>query len=68
MRVFSRVRNQHLVSERCDLPVEMPRKIRVVSSSSIGVLQKLENQVMNSDFMLLDTNYRLWAMRMEVYL
>ena len=46
----------------------MPRKIGEASSSSTSVLQKLENQVMNSNFMLTDTNYRLWAMRMEVYL
>ena len=46
----------------------MSRKIREASSSSTGVLQKLENQVTNSNFILSDTNYRLWAMRMEVYL
>ena len=46
----------------------MSRKIREASSSSTGVLQKLENQVINSNFILSDTNYRLWAMRMEVYL
>ena len=68
MSVFPSVRNQHLVSEHCDLPVEMSRKIEEASSSSIGVLQKLENQVMNSNFILSDTNYRLLAMRMEVYL
>ena len=66
--MFPSVRNQHLVSERCDLLVEMLRKIGEVSSSSTDVLQKLENQVMNSNFILYDTNYRLWAMRMEVYL
>ena len=57
-----------MVSEHCDLPVEMARKIGEASSSSTGVLQKLENQVTNSNFILSDTNYRLWAMRMEVYL
>ena len=46
----------------------MPRKIGEASSSSTGVLQKLENHVTNSNFILSDTNYRLWAMRMEVYL
>ena len=46
----------------------MPRKIGEASSSFTGVLQKLENQVINSNFILSDTNYRLWAMRMEVYL
>ena len=46
----------------------MPRKIGEANSSSTGVLQNLENQVMNSNFMLYDTNYCFWAMRMEVYL
>ena len=46
----------------------MPRKIGEASSSSTGVLQKLENQVIKSNFILSNTNYRLWAMRMEVYL
>ena len=46
----------------------MPRKIREASSSSTCVLPKLENQVMNSNFMFRNTNYHLWAMRMEVYL
>ena len=68
MSVFPSARNQQVVSERCDLPVEMPRKVGEGSSSSMGILQKLENQVTNSNFILSDTNYRLWAMGMEVYL
>ena len=66
--MFLSVRNQHLVSKLCNLPVEMPQKIGEASSSSTGVLQKLENQVTNSNFVLSDTNYRLWAMIMEFYL
>ena len=68
MSEFPSARNQQVVSERCDLPMEMPRKIEEASSSSTGVLQKLENQVTNSNFILSDMNYHLWAMRMEVYL
>ena len=68
MSVFPSARNQQVVSERCDLPVEMPPKVGEASSSSTGILQKLENQVTNSNFILSDMNYRLWAKRMEVYL
>ena len=46
----------------------MSWKIREASSSSTNVLQKFETQVMNSNFMLSETNYCLWAMRMKVYL